>query len=135
MIALYGLYTHYELNTPHGDEFVILSVDIWPLRDSLDDIAAYRIRNLIPWRVTADDAPFLIAHGDSDPLVPFEQSELLHASLEKANVPAFFVRINGGGHGFHNPELQRHMRQFLGQCFQAMDNAISEQPITLSKGD
>ncbi|MCX6910784.1 MAG: alpha/beta hydrolase, partial [Verrucomicrobia bacterium] len=34
--------------------------------------------------VTPDDPPFLIMHGDRDPLVPHHQSELLAAALKKA---------------------------------------------------
>lgn len=49
--------------------------------------------------VTKDDPPFLIVHGDSDPLVPHHQSELLAAALENAGVPMTFYTVKGGGHG------------------------------------
>src|SRR5262245_4949490 len=49
--------------------------------------------------LTKDAAPFLIVHGDADPLVPLPQSELLHEALKKAGVPSEFVVIKGGGHG------------------------------------
>lgn len=49
--------------------------------------------------VTRDDAPFLIMHGDADPLVPVRQSELLHAALTKAGVESELVVIPGAGHG------------------------------------
>ncbi len=45
------------------------------------------------------DAPFLIVHGDKDPLVPLSQSELLAAALKKAGVENELIVIPGGGHG------------------------------------
>jgi len=43
--------------------------------------------------------PFLIVHGDADPLVPHHQSELLRDALEKAGVPVSLYTVKGGGHG------------------------------------
>lgn len=63
--------------------------------------------------VSADDAPFLIMHGDRDPTVAIGQSELLHAALEKAGVPCTFKRIPGAGHGFGGAEIDTAVREFL----------------------
>ena len=49
--------------------------------------------------VTSDDAPFLLIHGDADPVVPFELSVAMQAELEKAGVSASLIRVEGGGHG------------------------------------
>jgi len=49
-------------------------------------------------RVTAKAPPFLIIHGDADPLVPLQQSEKLLAALKEANVPAELIVKKGGGH-------------------------------------
>ncbi len=46
------------------------------------------------------DPPFLIFHGDKDQTVPFNQSELLYAALQKAGVESTFVPVKGGGHGW-----------------------------------
>lgn len=46
-----------------------------------------------------DDAPVLMLHGDSDPLVPLGQSRIFLEALEKAGVAAELVVIKGGGHG------------------------------------
>jgi len=57
--------------------------------------------------VTKDDAPFLIMHGDKDPLVPFRQSEELAAALKQAGVEVVLVKLEGAGHGganFTTPE-------------------------------
>ena len=64
--------------------------------------------------VSRDDAPFLIVHGDADPLVPHHQSELLEAALKKANVPVSFYTVKGGGHGgFKDPNVPRLIDEFL----------------------
>jgi len=49
--------------------------------------------------VNPHSAPFLIFHGDKDPLVPFCQSEKLHAQLKLQGIPSEYVMVPGGGHG------------------------------------
>ncbi len=49
--------------------------------------------------VDADDPPFLILHGDADPLVPHCQSELLYEALQAAGVESRLLIVPGGGHG------------------------------------
>ncbi len=49
--------------------------------------------------VTKDDPPFLIQHGDADPLVTIEQSELLRDALKKAGVAVEMTTFHGAGHG------------------------------------
>ena len=64
--------------------------------------------------VTRDAPPFLIIHGDNDPLVPHHQSELLAAALKKAGVPVTFYTVKGGGHGgFTDPNVDRMTREFF----------------------
>src|SRR5690606_30904332 len=49
--------------------------------------------------VHAKAAPFLIMQGDQDPLVPLQQSELLHAALKKAGVESHLEVLRGAKHG------------------------------------
>ncbi|MBN1820108.1 MAG: alpha/beta hydrolase [Prolixibacteraceae bacterium] len=49
--------------------------------------------------VDVNDPPFLILHGDKDPLVPHCNSEMLFEALQKAGVQAQFVLVPDGGHG------------------------------------
>jgi acetyl esterase/lipase len=49
--------------------------------------------------VSADAPPFLLMHGDADPVVPFEQSEVMEAALRQAGVEVKLIRVAGGGHG------------------------------------
>ena len=50
--------------------------------------------------VSKDDPPFLILHGDQDPLVPLSQSESLNAALKNAGVESTLHVVKGAGHGF-----------------------------------
>lgn len=49
--------------------------------------------------VTKDDPPFLIFHGDADPLVPLGQSEILAEALKKEKVDVELVVLKGAKHG------------------------------------
>lgn len=48
--------------------------------------------------VTPHAPPFLLIHGDADPVVPLQQSELMLAALKQAHVSAELVVKQGGGH-------------------------------------
>jgi acetyl esterase/lipase/cyclophilin family peptidyl-prolyl cis-trans isomerase/catechol 2,3-dioxygenase-like lactoylglutathione lyase family enzyme len=64
--------------------------------------------------VTKDAPPFLICHGDADPLVPHHQSVLLESALRQAGVPVTFYTVKGGGHGrFKDPKVAELTREFL----------------------
>ena len=61
--------------------------------------------------ISRDDPPFLIMHGDQDQLVPYHQSELLQAALEKKKVSSTLKRIYGAGHG--GPNFTTHENLLL----------------------
>jgi len=66
--------------------------------------------------VTPDDPPFLIVHGDSDPLVPLNQSELLFEALKGAGTRVHLHTIQGAGHGgagFTADKVQGMIRTFF----------------------
>ncbi len=64
--------------------------------------------------VTSEAPPFLIVHGDRDPLVPYHQSTLLVAALQAAGVPVTFYTVAGGGHGqFDDPQIPVLIHDFL----------------------
>jgi acetyl esterase/lipase len=49
--------------------------------------------------ITAGDPPVMILHGNSDPLVPHHQGELLYMALNKACADAVFISLPRAGHG------------------------------------
>lgn len=61
------------------------------IEDHLKQISPARL-------VTSHTPPFLLIHGDADPVVPLQQSERLLEELKKAGVPAELVVKKGGGH-------------------------------------
>jgi acetyl esterase/lipase len=66
--------------------------------------------------VTKAAPPFLIAHGEQDPLVPCHQSELLYEALKKAGAQVTFQKIPGAGHGgreFSTDKMQNTVQEFL----------------------
>jgi acetyl esterase/lipase len=66
--------------------------------------------------ITKDTPPFLIMHGDKDPVVPLNQSQLLADALQKAGVPVTFHIVPGGGHGgpeFTQPEERDRLFVFF----------------------
>ncbi len=64
--------------------------------------------------VTKDDAPVFIAHGTNDPLVPFNQTEIFAAALQKVAVPVYVEAIENGGHGgFEGPKLNARLKAFF----------------------
>jgi acetyl esterase/lipase len=79
--------------------------------------SAEKVKRANPIRyVTKDAAPFLIAHGEKDPLVPCHQSELLHEALKRAKVEATLYKIAGAGHGgkgFSTDKMQAVIQAFF----------------------
>lgn len=64
--------------------------------------------------------PFLIVHGDRDPLVPHHQSELLYTALKRAGGDVTLYTVRGGGHGnFTDPEVDRLVDAFFERHLQA----------------
>jgi acetyl esterase/lipase len=81
-----------------------------PIQENKDKVAR---ANPITY-VDKNAPPFLIVHGDADPLVPHHQSELLAAALRRAGVSVDLYTVMGGGHGrFRDPKVPELIREFL----------------------
>jgi acetyl esterase/lipase len=68
------------------------------------------------FHVSAEDPPFLLIHGDRDPLVPLDQSTTLDAAIRDAGVPSRLVVLPGAGHGgppFDGDDVRRSIREFI----------------------
>lgn len=48
--------------------------------------------------VSGNEPPFLVIHGDADPVVPLDQSQRLVSALTAKEVPAELIIKKGGGH-------------------------------------
>ncbi len=65
--------------------------------------------------VATNNPPFLIMHGNKDDIVPYQQSELLRDALQKAGVSVTFKIVEGAGHGFGGPDIDRQVAAFFEQ--------------------
>jgi len=63
--------------------------------------------------ITKDDPPFLIMHGDEDMTVPMNQSQLLYEGLRDAGVKVNLHIVEGAGHGFSGPDVDRRVDEFF----------------------
>jgi len=83
----------------------------------------------INW-VAPDSTPFLILHGDKDPIVPQIQSRRFYKRLQTAGVEAYFVNVHNGGHGgFTNPEVTRRIEAFFSKQLLRQEVKVSEEDI------
>lgn len=81
-----------------------------PIQENKDKV---RRANPITY-VTKDDPPFLIVHGDADPIVPYNQSVLLRDALDRAGVKVTLYTVQGGGHGgFKDPQVDVLVTEFF----------------------
>lgn len=77
---------------------------------------------------SSDDPPFLILHGDKDPIVPLEQGQAMYDALIKAGVKAKFVIVKGGGHDL-NAEGGSPNKDEIGQMLlDFLKETIGEKP-------
>jgi acetyl esterase/lipase len=71
--------------------------------------------------VGSGNPPVLILHGDKDDIVPYAQSQRLHALLDQAHVKNQFITVKGAGHDgpmFETPEIQEKVVSFLRESAQ-----------------
>jgi acetyl esterase/lipase len=67
--------------------------------------------------VDKNSPPVFIVHGDSDPIVPYQQSAELHKKLTEAGVKTEFITVAGGLHGKFekekNSEINKAIMKFI----------------------
>ncbi len=78
-----------------------------------DSILKYKIiKEISPiYSVSPDDPPVFIIHGDTDGLVPLQQSESFIAKLKEAGVANKFIIKKGAGHGVE--DMMTEFNQFV----------------------
>jgi acetyl esterase/lipase len=77
--------------------------------------------------VTRDCPPFLIVHGDADPIIPCSQSALLADALRNAGVPVTLYTVKGAKHGgFHDPQVQVLTAAFFAKYLRPASAKIAE---------
>jgi acetyl esterase/lipase len=102
-------------DAPHSPESELVG---GPIQENKERVAR---ANPITY-VTPTAAPFLIVHGEADPLVPYHQSQLLDKALKQAGVPVQFYTVRGGGHGgFTDPRVSELTKAFLARHLRPAD--------------
>lgn len=79
--------------------------------------------------------PFVILHGDADPGVPAQQSQLLFEALRGAKVPVHFITVRGGGHGegFPGALLNPIVADFFARQLQGRPDTNQQPPAIQSE--
>ena len=74
--------------------------------------------------IKRENPPFLIMHGDKDPIVPLAQSEILADALKRAGVETHLEVLPGAGHGngFGKPSLLAMMVSFMDKHLKSTEN-------------
>lgn len=75
---------------------------------------AARQASPVTW-VSKNDPPFLTVHGTKDLVVPFAQGKEIHQKLTKAGLDSRFLPVEGAGHGFKDPKVDKALKSFLDQ--------------------
>jgi acetyl esterase/lipase len=69
--------------------------------------------------VDKDDPPTLIIHGNADKLVPLASGQSVYDALKAAGVETKLIVIEGGEHGFPNPEHRAQAGKAMAEWFAA----------------
>ena len=107
--------THLKHNDPQAPEARLIG---GPVQDNKAKAAR---ANPITFVSTNALPPFLIVHGDVDPVVPYNQSELLFDALKQAGANVHFHCIKGAEHGkgFGGPEIGGMVSAFFDRWLKA----------------
>jgi acetyl esterase/lipase len=80
--------------------------------------------------VSENDVPFLIVHGTSDQVVPYNQSERLRDALRQAGVEVALISVEGGGHGgFQSERLDEVVRSFLAKHLRGQEAELADETV------
>ncbi|MCX7010024.1 MAG: prolyl oligopeptidase family serine peptidase [Kiritimatiellaeota bacterium] len=78
--------------------------------------------------VSRNAAPFLIMHGDRDPIVPVQQGETLDAALHKVGAVSKLVIVAGARHGVGGPDVDEQVAVFFDQYLKPGKTGVSTWP-------
>lgn len=76
--------------------------------------------------VSRDYPPVMLAHGDKDTDVPYEQSVLMDAALNRAGVEHEFITLNDAGHGFSHAQKEQY-RSLLDRTISFLARHLSDE--------
>jgi len=107
-------------NAPNSPESLMLGGPILERQDMAKEASPIT-------HVSAQDPPFLIVHGDKDPVVIFSQSVKFEAALEAVGVSTALIKVAGGGHGKgFGPAITGVVVDFLAQQLLGADGTVTD---------
>jgi acetyl esterase/lipase len=125
VVNWFGPSDFFQYGVPHWAPLDTSDTAISRLLGGLPPEVPEKARQASPvHQITPDAAPFITFHGDADPLVPLQQSSLLHQRLLQARVESTLHILKGAGHGgpeFNTPEVLEKIAAFFGRHL--MDSA------------
>ena len=77
----------------------------------------------------ANEAPFLILHGDQDDVVPYQESLDLASRADAENVPVAFYTLVGAGHGFDTNNQEQTRTAIDASVSFAVDQLTGGNPV------
>jgi pimeloyl-ACP methyl ester carboxylesterase len=109
---LYSSNGVYFSNSSNGQYFLNVKVKNKPFT------IEYKIAQMASpiYHISVDDPPFLLIHGDQDPIVPYVLSENMHNKLLEMNIVSNLITVEGGFHGpgvIDSPEVREKMVQWM----------------------
>lgn len=75
--------------------------------------------------ITKNSPPIFIVHGDSDPIVPYQQSVDLYKKLQDVGVKSNFITVPGGLHGNFDKDKKTEINDAIFQFLEELDIAKS----------
>ena len=106
MLQVSGFPSEIDHDAPDSAEAKLFGGPIHEKRDLV------RLANPITF-IRPAAPPFLIVHGDRDPIVPLHQSEILADALRVAGAQVTFLTVAGAGHGFDDSLYWRKAAEFF----------------------
>lgn len=77
--------------------------------------------------VSSDDPPFLIIHGEEDPVVPIAQSETFYQLLQDKGVEATLIPVANAGHSFKQEDPRLKIDPSMQEITETMSTWLTEQ--------
>lgn len=99
-------FSRFNHNSPNSPESRLIGA---PITENPDKVAK---ANPITY-VSEKSPPFLIIHGEADPVVPPHQAQILHEALQKVKVESTLNIVKGAEHGVGGREINDQILVFF----------------------
>ena len=113
-------------NAPNSPESLLVGAPIQEAKEKTRQVSPLT-------HVSEDDAPHLHVHGTKDPLVPFHQSQIYHAALQKVGVESTLITVKDGGHNAPRAVGENQVRLFLGRFLWGKGEKLTDETVNANR--